>query len=150
MNLKYTDGNDPEFISLCDALDHSLNVAMGGFENRKKFVPFNQAKTMDLVVILYKDSTPIACGAIRRYDQNTAEIKRMFVKEEYRGQHFGKTILEELIHNAKERGYQSLLLETGNFLARAVALYKSTGFVVIPNYPPYENMEESVCMKLNL
>ena len=148
MQIIYTHGNHPDFITLCNQLDHSLDIAMGGFDKREKFVPFNQANTMDMVVMLYSEETPIACGAYRQYDNRTAEIKRMFVNENYRGLGYGRTILQELNRITKERHFQRLLLETGDFLTAAVALYKSMGFSVIPNYPPYEKMSESLCMEL--
>jgi len=148
MQIIYTNGNHPDFLTLCNELDHSLDVAMGGFDKREKFVPFNQANTMDMVVILYSEETPIACGAYRQYNDCTAEIKRMFVNETYRGLGYGKTILKELIKITKEKNFQRLILETGDFLIAAVALYKSMGFKVIPNYAPYENMSESLCLEL--
>ncbi|MCH5344604.1 MAG: GNAT family N-acetyltransferase, partial [Acetatifactor sp.] len=55
-----------------------------------------------------------------------------------------------LIEWAMELGYQRMILETGELLAESCALYKKLGFQVIPNYGPYVNMPESLCMAKDL
>jgi Acetyltransferases len=131
-------------------LDEALDIAMGGYDKREKFVPFNQAESMSSVVVLYLEDVPIGCGAYRRYNDTTAEIKRMFVRAEHRGKGYGKVILQELVNLTKEKHFDKLLLETGDFLTAAVSLYQSMGFRVITNYPPYEEIEESLCMTCDI
>lgn len=150
MNLIHTSYQNNDFRILTKALDMTLNVAAGGHENRTKYEPINNLETMDLVVLLYDTKTCVGCGAYRKYDDNTAEIKRIFVRPEYRGKHHSQIILDELIHTAKSAGYERLVLETGEILAASVHLYEKSGFYVIPNYPPYENMTESLCMEKQL
>lgn len=55
-----------------------------------------------------------------------------------------------LIEWAMELGYKRMILETGELLAESCAIYRKMGFEVIPNYGPYENMPESLCMAKNL
>ena len=148
MNIIRTDRTHPDLIALCYELDLALDDASGGFENRKKYVPFNQSNTMDMVVILYDEDIAIGCGAYRLHGNGASEIKRMFVKDTYRGKGYGRVILQELIHANKENGINRLILETGSILISAISLYKKMGFEVIPNYPPYDKISESVCMEL--
>lgn len=150
MKILHCDGNHPDFIALCMELDAALDIAIGGYDKRKKFIPFNQAETMSSVVLLYLDDVPIGCGAYRRYDDTTAEIKRMFVREGHRGKGYGKVILKELIELTKACQFNQLILETGDFLTAAVGLYRSMGFDVITNYPPYQYIEESLCMAYDI
>ena len=49
-----------------------------------------------------------------------------------------------------ELGYNRMVLETGELLAESCAVYKKLGFQVIPNYGPYEDMPESLCMAKDL
>ena len=77
-------------------------------------------------------------------------MKRVFVHTEYQGQGIGTTLVSLLIEWAMELGYQRMILETGELLAESCALYKKIGFQVIPNYGPYANMPESLCMAKDL
>ncbi|GEM_PF-480337 len=151
MKLIHTDFRNEDFLNLTTELDMFLDEAIGGKDKRKKFVPFNQPETLDAVVLLYDNNGICAgCGAYRRYDEQTAEIKRIFVRSEFRGHHYSELILEELTVLAMKNDYQRLILETGEFLASSVQIYQNMGFYIIPNYPPYEKMNESLCMERRL
>lgn len=151
MKIIQTDGKNPDFLTLTHELDIALNAAIGGFEKRTKFVQFNQPETMDCVILLYdQNEICIGCGAYRRYDNQTAEVKRIFVREENRGNHYSDIILKELISIAKDNHFTRLILETGYFLTASVHVYKKMGFYIIPNYPPYESMTESICMEMDI
>lgn len=150
MDIITVDSQHPDFIGLCTELDHYLDTAIGGFDKRKKYISFNQAASMDTVFLLYMKGTPVGCGALRQYAKDTGEVKRVFIREPYRGQHFSHFIMNAILAEAKRKNYQRLILETGEFLPASVGLYKSMGFRRIPNYPPYENMEESLCMEMTL
>ena len=79
----------------------------------------------------------------------SCEIKRMYVRPEFRGHHFGEIMLTKIIDDAKEIGYKYILLDTFPFLKRAIHMYKKYGFYEIPSYngSPMENL---VYMKLEL
>lgn len=138
--------NHPDFISLCNELDYFLDEAIGGKTKREKYKRFNHLDTMDYVIIAYVGTQPVGCGALRSYSDSEIEVKRVFLKAEYRKQHIGSKILENLITYAKENRYQRMILETGDFLKDAMRLYSRYGFEQIANYGAYANMEESLCM----
>ena len=150
MRYRYTEGSDPDFILLCGELDDFLNRLAGGVENRAGYLPYNHAEDVPHVILAYEREKPAGCAGFRRYDAQRAEIKRVFIRGEYRGRGLSRELLARLEQAAKEQGYSYLLLETGEELVPAMALYRAAGFEIIPNYAPYENMPESVCMKKRL
>lgn len=89
---------------------------------------------------------PIGCGAVRKLDPATAEIKRMFVVPERRGQGVGGLILEALEAEARALGVTRLVLETGIRQPDAIALYGRRGFTRIPPFGEYVDSALSVCM----
>lgn len=135
-----------DFLLLCGELDAFLNQAIGGEEKREKYKKFNHTDTMDFVVVAYENEKAVGCGALRRYSEEEAEIKRVFVREEYRGKKIGGLLLESLTAQAKKAGFQRLILETGAFLDASVRLYQRYGFERIENYGAYKDMTESLCM----
>ncbi|HJA67909.1 MAG TPA: GNAT family N-acetyltransferase [Candidatus Mediterraneibacter cottocaccae] len=150
MHFKYTDGKNQDFIELCHGLDDFLNELVGGEENRAEYIPYNQLDDIHDVIVAYDGNIPVGCASFKRYDEECAEVKRVFVKQAYRGRGISKKLMELLEKAAREQGYRYLILESGEPLVAAMALYRKTGYKVIPNYGQYENMEDSVCMKKDL
>lgn len=144
--LQKTDCGNPDFLKLCDELDIFLNHAIGGEKKREKYKKFNHADTMDCIIIVYVNNEPAGCGALRKYSEKEIEVKRVFVREIYRGKHIGGMIMEALIAQARRMNFQRMILETGVFLSASVHLYQQYGFEEIENYGPYRNMPESLCM----
>ncbi len=93
------------------------------------------------------DHEPAGCGAVRPYDANRAEIKRMFVRPAFRGIGLGRRLLSELETIAADRGFHSLILETGKLMAEAIALYLASGYREIPRFGDYVESERSVCFQ---
>ena len=87
----------------------------------------------------------IGCGALRRLDDATGEVKRMYVDPDLRGQGVGARILGELEASAAAMGFRRLVLETGVHQAEAIAVYRRTGFNPIPCWGEYATSETSVC-----
>lgn len=102
------------------------------------------------VIIYDDDARPIACGAIRRRDAQSAEIKRMYVRPEARGRGISRMILRELESTAIDFGYRALVLETGLRQPEAIALYESHGYTVVPNFGFYKESQLSVCYRKEL
>lgn len=146
IEVKEVNYDAPEFLMLCGELDRFLNVAIGGEEKREKYKKFNHTDTMDFVVAAYDNGEPAGCGALRKYSEEEAEIKRVFVREKYRGKNVGGLILEKLLERAQQLGFKRLILETGAFLEASVRLYQRYGFERIENYGAYKDMPESLCM----
>lgn len=150
MEFIYTDGTNPDFISLCKLLDEDLNEAVGGEKQRKQYIQYNTLENIHDVVLLCDGGLPIACAGFKFYQTGIAEVKRVFLRKEYRGEGISKQLLSALEKKAKAQGYTSLILETGKPLKAAMGLYRKMGFRIIENYGPYQNMPESVCMQKDI
>ena len=150
MKYVYTDGSDGDFIELCHELDCFLNEIVGGEKNRAAYIPYNKLDSIHDVIVVYNEDTPIGCASFKKYDDTHAEVKRVFIKEEYRGRGISRCLMEKLEKAAKSKGYRYFILESGEPLISAMALYRKIGYTVIPNYGQYKDMPDSVCMMKEL
>lgn len=140
-----THSDNSAFQQLVLALDKDLAKRNGA--SNDFFVQFNKTDKIQNVVIVYQKEQAVACGAMKIYDQNTMEIKRMFVPLENRGNGYASIVLKELEHWAKELGYKKCVLETGYKMPEAIALYKKNNFKIIPNYGQYAHIADSICFE---
>jgi GNAT superfamily N-acetyltransferase len=146
MDYVRTDGKNEVFIENCRLLDMDLDRRVGRQIKREKYQKFNQLDEIREAIVVYDHGRAVGGGAIRRYDDENIELKRVFVHNEYQGQGIGSRLVSLLIEWAAELGYRRMILETGELLAESCAVYKKLGFAVIPNYGPYADMPESLCM----
>lgn len=93
---------------------------------------------------------PVGCGAVRRIDPATAELKRMYVAPSSRGLGVGRALLEALTAEARSLGVRRLVLETGVRQGAATGLYESAGFLPVPPFGEYVGSPLSVCMAKDL
>ena len=145
IHLQRTDSDNPDFQSLVRLLDEYLAEKDG--EEHSYYAQFNKIDKIRHVVVVYDNERPIGCGAFKKYDEKTVEIKRMFVHPDFRGQRIGKLVLTELETWAGELGFAECILETGWKQAEAVRLYQRSGYEIIPNYDQYAGVENSVCLR---
>jgi putative acetyltransferase len=143
MEILRTNSSNALFKILILKLDQELSDKYG--ELQKKYDQYNIIES-DTVVIAIDNKTPVGCGCYKKFDNDSAEIKRMFVDKSYRGQGISKKILKELENWAKEKGYKQTLLETGFRQSEAIGLYKGFGYKIIENYGQYIGIETSICM----
>jgi GNAT superfamily N-acetyltransferase len=85
-------------------------------------------------VVAYVDGEPAGCGTVKRLDESTGEIKRIYVRPEARGHGVARRILDALEEAAAEIGYARVRLDTGERLPEAQALFRSSGYAEIPDY----------------
>jgi len=88
-------------------------------------------------VIAYLDNVAMGCGAVRRLDDATAELKRMYVAPAVRGRGIARAIVTALEQEARLLGVRRVVLETGTRLAGAIRLYESMGYEPIPLFGEY-------------
>jgi GNAT superfamily N-acetyltransferase len=92
----------------------------------------------------------VACGGIRRFDAQTAEVKRMFVEPQARRKGHGRVILRQLEAKARELGYGLIRLETGLKQPEAIALYEQAGYQRIAAFGEFKDSPLSVCFEKDL
>lgn len=150
MRFEYTNGCNKDFISLCNLLDEYLNEVCGGEENRSQYIQYNNLQDIHDVIVAYDGDMPVGSASFKKHDDQSAEVKRVVVKKEYRGRGISKSIMKLLEQYAKSKGFSYLILESGAPLIEAHSLYKSIGYNIIPNYGQYIDMPNSICMKKEL
>ena len=143
-----TTSSDKDFQMLIEALDADLLIRNG--EAQLKYRPYNKVDMIKHVVVVYVDDKPVGCGAFKKYDEESVEIKRMFVFPEMRGKQLAAGLLQELENWAMEEGYSKAVLETGLKQTEAIRLYTVAGYVRTENYGQYIGMEESICYRKEL
>jgi ribosomal protein S18 acetylase RimI-like enzyme len=90
------------------------------------------------LLIGLRDGQPVTGGAFRRFDDSTAELKRIWTDSRYRRQGHAKALLAQLETEIAARGYRSVYLTTGDRQPEAEALYLATGYVRLPEPLPAE------------
>jgi GNAT superfamily N-acetyltransferase len=143
-----TDSSNADFQSLVKLLDEDLAIRDGA--DHAFYDQFNKIVNIKHAIVCYLVGQPIGCGAFKEYDQHTVEIKRMYVKPDFRGKGIGFYILKELELWATELHYRSIVLETGKKQPEAIRLYEKAGYTRIKNFGQYENVENSVCMSRDI
>lgn len=143
--IKRTDSDDSDFQKLVTALDKDLAIRDG--EDHAFFAQFNKIAAIKHVVVAYEGGAAVGCGAIKEYEENVMEVKRMFVPLEKRGKGIGSIVLGELENWANELGYQKCILETGKKQPEAIRLYQKNNYTTIKNYGQYADVESSVCFE---
>jgi putative acetyltransferase len=145
LKLHRTDATNIHFRHLVAELDAELSVRNG--ESNAFYMQFNKLDGIHHAVVLYQNNMPVACGAIKHYDNQAMEVKRMFVLPAYRGKGLAKEVLQELETWTAELNYSACILETGLMQPEAIALYKKCNYSIIPNYGQYIGDEKSVCFR---
>ncbi|HEX9098329.1 MAG TPA: GNAT family N-acetyltransferase [Candidatus Dormibacteraeota bacterium] len=136
---------------LIAALDEHL---AGRYSAEQRFGPNlrpeHVAPGLGIFVIARADGRAVGCGALRRLDDTSAEVKRMYVEPGLRGRGIAKDILDHLEAAARGMGVRRLVLETGIYQAEAIGLYRRVGFNPIRCWGEYEGVLTSVCFEKNL
>lgn len=102
-------------------------------------------------VVVYRNGEPVGCGAVRRLDEQTAELKRMYVTPRARGLGLGRRLVSALEAEARALGARRLVLETGVRQTSALALYRAAGYEPIALYGEYRlSPDTSVCLGKDL
>lgn len=100
------------------------------------------------------DGRTVGCVQLKRLDETTAEVKRLYVTPRYRGEGLGRRLVEELLDGAAADGFTTLRLGVGPYLKKAQELYRDLGFECTPPYEqsnaPEEIRDEWGFMRLSL
>ena len=146
--LRAVSWDDPDAVELRAAQRADIDAPYGG-----DFEPGHRPTAADIAVFVVAydagSDAPIGCGAFRDLpdEQPTVEVKRMYVRPEYRGRKIGQLILRDLEARAREQGAVRVRLETGNKQPEAVRLYEGAGYRRIPNFGDYAHVEYSLCFE---
>ncbi len=145
VKLIRSDSSNNDFRLLVAELDKDLAIRDG--DEHSFYAQYNKIDRINHVVLAYIGPDVVGCGAIKEYDAETMEVKRMFVPSEKRGLGIGSLILKELEQWAGAMSYRKCILETGLAQPEAIRLYEKNFYTVIPNYGQYAGVDNSVCFE---
>lgn len=143
--IQRSNAQHPDFTWLVSQLDADLAIRDG--DEHAFYAPFNTLDTLKYTVVAYQQNKPVSCGAIKEFDEQVMEVKRMFTLPEVRGTGMASKVLDALEKWAAEMGYARCILETGKRQLEAIGLYLKNGYSIIPNYGQYIGVTNSVCFE---
>lgn len=100
-----------------------------------------------LFLVVLDDGKLVGTGALKRMDESTAELKRLWLLEEYQGRGIGYRVVMRLFSFAEEKGCSVIRLQTSPEQTRAISFYKRLGFHEIK---PYNHKTGELSMEINL
>jgi GNAT superfamily N-acetyltransferase len=127
MHVRERDPRHADARSLLHAYLEELGARLGGYD-----APADDE--LEITFIAYDGDRAVGCGSLRRHDDRSAEVKRMFVVREARGRGCARLILHALEEKARALGYARVVLDTAAPLTEAAAMYAREGYVDIPRY----------------
>jgi GNAT superfamily N-acetyltransferase len=148
MKVVKTTSENPDFISLIKTFDTFLWERYP--ELKKDYWGNNLIEFNANVFLIYLDEKAVASGCFKKYDNNTVELKRMFVSPEARGLGLAQLVIKELEAQAKNLGFHTMILETLYKQIEAIGLYQKMGFTIVDNYEPYVGLSNSICMSKSI
>jgi len=139
----------PDAIGLITELEAHL-AARYPSESRHGF-SVEKLLAQDVAFFLLRaEGTPAGCGGIHLVGSEYGELKRMYVRPQFRGSGFAKLILDHLEAHARAHRISLLRLETGIHQQEAIGLYERWGFYRIPPFGPYTDDPLSRCYEKRL
>jgi len=116
----------------------AIDMCFQSFDHELQTLPGKYAMPDGRLLLVYADDELAGCIALRKLDDRTCEMKRLFLRPGFRGRGYGRRMIDKLIEVAREIGYQRMVLDTlPGKMDAAIALYRELGFEDIPAY--YDN-----------
>lgn len=143
MSITRTDSSQSDFQNLVKLLDADLAIRNG--DEHSFYDQFNKIDSIKNCIVIYIDENPAACGAFKKFSEDTVEIKRMYTHPDFRKRGLATAIVQELESWAKESGYVKAVLESSLEQNEALSVYEKSGYCRIPNYGQYIGIDKSVC-----
>src|SRR6185436_10626820 len=127
-----------------------IDLCFQNFEQELANLPGDYAVPDGRLLLAYDGAELAGCVALRRINEGVCEMKRLFLREEFRGRGLGRQLIEAIIREAKQIGYERMRLDTlPPKMNDAIALYRSYGFRETAPY--YENpVAGAIFMELDL
>ena len=146
MRIEHARWDDPDAEALRALQRAEIAERYGTPDSEPGTAP--SAGDIDLFVVARDtDGAAVGCGGLRRLDEASGEVKRMYVRPERRGSGAAPLILAALEDWARERGWKALRLETGDRQPDAVRFYTRSGYTPIPPFGAYADEPSSLCFE---
>lgn len=134
-------------ISGCTQITEYLG--MQGYDEELKNIDKKYGMPYGRMFLAYWEDKIAGCVGLRKMDDERCEMKRLYVRPEFRGRYIGNELVEKIVDSAREIGYKEMYLDTLPFLKSAIKMYKGFGFYEIERYND-NPIDDSVYLKLDL
>jgi putative acetyltransferase len=127
-----------------------VDLCFQNFEQELTDLPGRYAPPEGRLLLAFADGRLAGCVALRKIDDGVCEMKRLYVRPEFRGQGIGRRLTTRLMEEAREIGYARMRLDTiSSKMSEAVGMYRSLGFREIAPY--YQSpIADTIYMEVNL
>lgn len=142
MNIVPMKVTDEAVLKLFSEHDDYMIDFLG--DDRKYYTRYSESEKIEQVWVAFSEDLPAGCVAYRRRGDGTGEVKRLYLKKEYRGRGISKKLLKTVENHAREQGCHTLFLDTRITLEPAVSLYRSLGFHIVFQQGLYIQMEKII------
>jgi GNAT superfamily N-acetyltransferase len=127
----------------------AVDLCFQGFAQELVQLPGSYAPPRGRLLLAWANDGPAGCVALRPITDSVCEMKRLYVRQAFRGQRIGKQLAEQVIAEAKQIGYSTMRLDTLPQMVAATQLYESLGFVCCDAY--YNTpLQETIFLELEL
>lgn len=120
------------FLEYAQSLGFS--ICFQGFEQELADIHLQYGKPNGCLLLVNTEDGLAGCVGVRRWKDDIAELKRMYLQPRTRGRGMGRHLLETALEHARQLGYRSIRLDTLPDMQAAIALYREFGFTDIPAY----------------
>jgi ribosomal protein S18 acetylase RimI-like enzyme len=126
-----------------------IDLCFQNFDRELASLPGKYAEPDGCLLIAKIGDKSCGCVALRKLEGRICEMKRLYVKPDFRKRGLGKLLVERVVSEAKFRGYEFMRLDTLATMRSAIKLYKAYGFYEIPAYT-YNPISNAVYLELRL
>ena len=143
IQLIHTNSAHAAFQRLSSELERELFLRDGELAGVNH--ELNRIDFLEAVVLALVNDAAVACGGFRKYNNESIELKRMYVVPSFRRRNLASRILVELEAMASSKGYHSCILETGMNQPEAIMFYRKHGYSQTEKFGIYRKSSNSVC-----
>lgn len=148
MELRFVTAENQDYAMLAQKLDEYYFELVGDVQLR--YAQANHPRNFSCLVVVYELDSPIACGCWKAVDEQTAEVKRIYVLPEHRRKGAASMIVNALEADIFKTGRRHIILETARTTPDSAALYSSLGYQVVDYYGSPAGADNCLCFEKNL
>ncbi|MCZ3387040.1 MAG: GNAT family N-acetyltransferase [Actinomycetia bacterium] len=134
---------------LIEELQEEYVIRYGG-RDETPVDPDDFAPPRGTFLLAYRDGELVGCAGIRRRSDDDVEVKRMFIRQTYRGRGYSRDLLALVEDEARSMGFTRIMMESGLAQPEAMGLYESSGYERIPGFGHYRDEPQNRCYAKSL